>query len=134
MKQSAGLPTRAILIVDDNDQVREMVAAVLDRFGWAVKQAASAEEAAIVMAADNARIALALVDVILYQTDGLSLARMLRTNYPHIQIVLLSGQLSEESRWRVSEEGFRFLPKPFTLEQLRGVVTDILGSPGPKPV
>jgi DNA-binding response OmpR family regulator len=59
----------------------------------------------------------------------MSLSRQLRDEYPRLAIVLLSGQLNDESRWVVSGEGFRFLPKPFNLPQLKDVVVEMLGEP-----
>jgi two-component system cell cycle sensor histidine kinase/response regulator CckA len=98
--------------------------------GWSSQCAGSAEEATAMMARHHEKVGLALVDVMLPDMDGMSLARELRGRYPHLEIVLLSGQLNDESRWIVSDEGFRFLPKPFSLDQLRDVVAEILGDPG----
>lgn len=107
-----------------------MIATLLARLGWTTRQAANGAEALARMEVAPAAVGLALVDVILPDTDGMSLARQLRARHPRLAIVLLSGQLNDESRWIVSEEGFRFLPKPFSLEQLRDVVADILGDSG----
>ncbi len=106
-----------------------MIVALLARLGWKTQQAANGAEAVNVMKANHAAIGMALVDVILPDTDGMSLARQLRDEYPRLAIVLLSGQLNDESRWIVSAEGFRFLPKPFSLPQLRDVVAEMLGDP-----
>jgi DNA-binding response OmpR family regulator len=63
--------------------------------------------------------------------DGMSLARKLRASYPRLGIILVSGQLNDESRWIVSEDGFQFLPKPFNLTHLRDAVVSVLGEPQP---
>jgi CheY-like chemotaxis protein len=131
----AGNVAREILVIDDHPEAREMIVALLTRLGWKTRQAANGAEALSVMKAGHAEIGLALVDVILPDTDGMSLARQLRDEYPRLAIVLLSGQLNDESRWIVSDEGFRFLPKPFSLPQLRDVVAEMLGDPdAPDPV
>jgi CheY-like chemotaxis protein len=120
---------REVLVIDDHAEARDVIALLLDRLGWPVRSAATGREAISIMTAQHATVALALVDVILPDTDGMSLARELRDRYPRLAIVLLSGQLNDESRWIVSEEGFRFLPKPFSLPQLRDVVAEMLGEP-----
>ncbi|HSI08904.1 MAG: response regulator [Rariglobus sp.] len=130
-----GKVPREVLVIDDHPEAREMIIALLARLGWKTRQAADGAEAVGVMKAGHAEIGLALVDVILPDTDGMSLARQLRDEYPRLAIVLLSGQLNDESRWIVSDEGFRFLPKPFSLPQLRDVVAEMLGDPdAPDPV
>jgi DNA-binding response OmpR family regulator len=118
---------REILVIDDHAEVREMIVTLLSRLGWQTRQAATGAEALSAMATARGTVALALVDVILPDTDGMSLSRQLRAEYPRLEIVLLSGQLNDESRWVVTAEGFRFLPKPFNLTQLRDVVAGVLG-------
>jgi CheY-like chemotaxis protein len=120
---------KEILVIDDHLEAREMIVALLSRIGWKTHQAADGAAALGAMKAHHATVGLALVDVILPDTDGMSLARQLREEYPRLAIVLLSGQLNDESRWIVSAEGFRFLPKPFSLPQLRDVVAEMLGDP-----
>lgn len=122
-----GGAAREILIIDDQEDAREMLVALLGRMGWATQRASCGREALAVMAAHQDTVGLALVDVILPDFDGISLARELREKYPRLGIVLLSGGLNDESRWIVSEEGFRFLPKPFKLRELQDVVADMLG-------
>lgn len=124
---------REILVVDDHPEARELIVLLLTRLGWKTHVAANGAQALAVMKASHAEIGLALVDVILPDIDGMSLARRLRDGYPRLAIVLLSGQLNDESRWIVSDEGFRFLPKPFSLAQLRDVVAEMLGDPDVPP-
>jgi DNA-binding response OmpR family regulator len=125
----AGKIPREILVIDDHLEAREMIVELLVRMGWKARQAGDGAEALSAMKAHHTSIGLALVDLILPDTDGMSLARQLREEYPRLAIVLLSGRLSDESRWIVSEEGFRFLPKPFTLQQLKDVVAEMMGNP-----
>jgi DNA-binding response OmpR family regulator len=125
----AGRVPQGVLVIDDHAEVREMIVALLARLGWGGRQAADGAEGLALMEAAQAEIGLALVDVVLPDTDGVSVARQLRARYPRLAIVLLSGRLNDESRWVVSEDGFRFLPKPFALEQLRDVVAEALGDP-----
>lgn len=111
-----------------------MFSVALGRLGWTVRLACSGEEAMTLMETAHPMIGLALVDVVLPGVDGVSVARRLRKAYPNLGIVLVSGQLREESRWIVSEEGFKFLPKPFSLRDLRDVIVEVLGDPDQPPV
>ncbi len=95
---------------------------ILRQAGWLVDEATSGEEALALMEDRGASVELALIDMILPGMDGSCLARRLRELSPGIGIVLLSGILEDEMRRVISPEGFRFLPKPFTLAELIEVV------------
>lgn len=120
---------REILVVDDQPDVRAVLRGMLERVGWRVLTAASREEALVLVADPRSGVVLALVDVILPGTDGVSLALELQQVRPRLEILMLSGRLNDESRWIIRERGYRFLAKPFGYEQLRDVVADILGEP-----
>lgn len=118
---------REILVIDDQPEAREMIGLSLQRLGWVVHLAANAADAMAIMKASHGSLGLALVDVVMPDMDGMSLARRLRAAHPRLGIILVSGKLNDESRWIVSEEGFRFLPKPFKLRQLGDMVASVLG-------
>lgn len=124
---------REVLVVDDHTDTRETVGLLVKRLGWPVRLAASGEEALALLAERRGAAGVALLDVMLPDTDGMSLARRLRGLYPQLAIVMMSGQLNDESRWIVSEEGFRFLPKPFSAVQLRDMIAETLGDAEPEP-
>lgn len=121
---------REILVVDDQPEVRAIVREMLERAGWVVRAADTSASALEILAERGESIGLALVDIILRESDGLSLARELRRMRPKLAIVMLSGRLNEESRWIVHENGHHFLPKPFSFAELRDTVATILGDPG----
>lgn len=116
-----------VLVVDDDAETREAVAILVKRLGWRVLLAESGKEALATAAARATSIRMVLIDVILADIDGMSLARRLRSQYPRLAVVMISGQLNDESRWVVSEEEFRFLPKPFSAVQLRDMIAEMLG-------
>lgn len=101
--------------------------------GWQVCTAGNREEALARLGSGGGRVGLALVDVMMPDSDGISLATALRQAQPGVEIVMLSGRLNEESRWVVNEHGHRFLPKPFGCDELRDVVESILGEPPARP-
>lgn len=118
---------REVLVIDDDAGTRDTIAFALQQLGWTPRVAKSGEEAKAVMAAFADTVGLALVDVVLPDIDGLTLARYLHGAHPKLKIVILSGRLVHESRWIVSEEGFKFLAKPCSLRDLRDAVAEMLG-------
>jgi CheY-like chemotaxis protein len=81
-----------ILVVDDEQPIRELVTRVLERRGHRViacSNAASALEAA-------GPVDLLLVDLVLPEVNGRELAETLRKRWPNLPVILMSGYLSEE--------------------------------------
>ena len=110
-----------ILVVEDEEGVRRFAVRALQRRGFFVSQAASAEEALQLLEKnpDARKIALLLSDVIMPGIDGPQLAMRLRKTHPGIRVLFMSGYESGKFR-EVLENGNRveFLAKPFSLKQL----------------
>jgi two-component system cell cycle sensor histidine kinase/response regulator CckA len=130
-RPSAQRTQSEILVVDDQAEVRVVLQDMLERLGWSVRTAGGPDEALGILAERADAIGLALIDVMMPDCDGVSLALRLRQIHPSLAVVLLSGMLKEETRWVISEQGFRFLPKPFALAELRAVVTEVMGEARP---
>src|SRR4051794_6257280 len=99
-----------ILVVEDNDQVREFAVSLLGELGYRVVSAASAEEALLVLDRGEA-IDIVFSDVVMPGLSGVDLAKIARGKQPDLPIVLASGY-SEEI---VAGAGasFDFVRKPY---------------------
>lgn len=111
-----------LLVVDDQPEICRMVSLVLGQSGWNVIEVASGADALAAVRESGARISLALIDMVLPDMAGSSLALRLREFSPALSVVMVSGWLGAEMISVVSAEGYRFLPKPFTLDELTGIV------------
>jgi two-component system, cell cycle sensor histidine kinase and response regulator CckA len=80
-----------ILVVDDDDGVRRLAAAILTRHGYRVDAVASAEEALEVLDALETRPHLVLSDVVLTGISGWQLASLLLDVHPGTRVLLMSG-------------------------------------------
>jgi two-component system, cell cycle sensor histidine kinase and response regulator CckA len=109
-----------VLVVDDEESVREVAVQVLQRGGFKVDSAASGEEAITHLRAAVADYHLILLDFSMPQRDGVAVLRSLRELKPKVPVIMMSGISEEEARQRMQGLHFdAFLPKPFTLTQLR---------------
>ena len=119
-------PTRAqarrVLVVEDNNDVREMLEAVLATEGHEVGSAA--DGGAALEAAARLRPDVAIVDIGLPGTDGYQVARALRAQHgPRLRLIALTGYGLAEDRKRSSESGFEaHLVKPVDLVRLAALV------------
>ena len=107
-----------VLVVDDDPAIRLLCRVNLELDGHAVKEAGTLEDARDAMAAEN--FDLVILDVHVAGSDGRDLLAELRTNKPDLPVALLTGTADRSDL--ISERADALIPKPFTLEQLRGTV------------
>jgi CheY-like chemotaxis protein len=111
---------RHILVVDDEEEVRQALAETLVDFGYVVVTAASGEEALPVLVNDRG-VGLVITDVRMPGMSGLELADEIRRRWPEVKVVLISGYFLPESTPQ------SFLKKPFHMKELASVVRSKLG-------
>jgi excisionase family DNA binding protein len=108
-----------ILLVDDDERVRELVRVNLEFEGYTVREAGSADEG--LAAIDDAQPDLILLDVMMPQVDGWEMLRRVQELHGvgAIPVVMFSGQVDDRSRDEAAERGAQgFVGKPFDLQQL----------------
>jgi signal transduction histidine kinase len=119
------LRDRAVLIVDDEEDVRNYVAAVFRMSGSDVHCAASAHEALSML--ERNRVDVVVSDIGMPGTDGYELLRQIRERWP-LPVVALTAYARAEDRQKAMEAGFAaFVPKPVEPATLRSEVARALG-------
>ncbi len=106
-----------VLVVDDDEGVRDYLGAVLERRGYEVRSAATGEDA--IAQALESPPDLVTLDVMLPGIDGLEALRRLKQALPAIPVIMLSGHAparAGDEALRLGAEGF--LRKPFDPEDL----------------
>ncbi|MEJ7926629.1 PAS domain S-box protein [Sphingobium sp. AN641] len=98
-----------VLLVEDNDAVRDVGTAMLEDLGYTVVGANCAEEALTLLQTHS--VDLLLTDVVMPGRSGISLARMVRKSHPTLPILLASGYSEEIISGSATE--FELLRKPF---------------------
>lgn len=107
-----------VLIVDDDERLREFVRVNLEMDGYEVREAASAEEG--LAALEEEPPDLILLDVMMPQMDGWEMLRRVheRHGVDTIPVIMFSGKVDEASE-RAQEKGVKaFIGKPFDPQQL----------------
>ena len=108
-----------ILVVDDEDSVRQIMRSSLEHFGFQVTQARGGAEALETARASPGKFSLAIVDIQMPGLDGIQTIAALRRMSPDLPIIASSGFASLENRDNAAANGVRhFLDKPFTVETL----------------
>ena len=125
-------PRRAetVLIVEDEEIVRELVCQVLSEQGYDVLCAANGAEALRMNAERRGTsIALLITDVVMPQMGGLELSRQLTTLRPELRVLYVSGYSEDDMNEQgVLSPDVEFLEKPFTPQAILKKVREILTS------
>jgi two-component system cell cycle sensor histidine kinase/response regulator CckA len=120
--------TGRVLLVEDEDSVRNFAARALSRQGYEVLEAGTGIEAIEVMEREKGKVDIVVSDVIMPEMDGPSLLKELRKDNPHLKFIFVSGYPDDAFKKSLDEnEAYAFLPKPFTLPQLAAKVKEQLG-------
>jgi PAS domain S-box-containing protein len=129
-------PLATILLVDDEDLVREVVAAGLEEHGHAVLRAPDGA-AALAMVEAGARVDLVLSDYTMPGLDGLSLIREIRRRRPDVPALLLTGNAGDDAQTAAVVMGgagrgeFSLLRKPVTADEVASRVAALLRAAQP---
>jgi PAS domain S-box-containing protein len=121
--------TETILVVEDEEAVRELIREILELKGYTVLEAGSPHEAMSICDAHDRPIDLVITDVIMPGMNGTVLAGRLRSRLPHVKIIYMSGYTDAgivDSGLLAS--GHAFLQKPLTAESLARKVREVLES------
>jgi PAS domain S-box-containing protein len=112
--------THRVLLVEDNEAVGDFARGLLQELGQVVTWVQNGEAAVEMLTKAAGKFDLVFSDVIMPGMNGLDLARLIRTRWPELHVVLTSGYsdvLAEDA-----DHGFPLLRKPYSLDGLRGML------------
>ncbi len=125
---SGGRGPKTILVVEDEPVVRSMVQRALRTDGYEVVLAIDGEQALELYDERGGRFDAVLLDLGLPGKDGESVFHQLRKHVPTLPVLVTSGYtLASATRHIEASENTRFLQKPFSLEDLRKSIRQLLG-------
>jgi excisionase family DNA binding protein len=122
-REQAG-PT--VLVVDDDDHMREYMRASLELEGYTVLEAGTADEGMAVLEGEQPP-QLILLDVMMPGMDGWGMLQRIQERHGSIPVIMFSGQVDERSAQHAEERGASaFVGKPFDPQQLIDQAKQIL--------
>jgi PAS domain S-box-containing protein len=122
--------SETLLLVEDQDSVRELVGQQLRGLGYTVLEATDGPAAIEVAASRNGDLDLLLTDVVLTGMNGRELHERLSRDYGKMRVLYMSGYANDVlANHGLSEEGVEFLQKPFDGRTLAAKVREVLQKP-----
>jgi CheY-like chemotaxis protein len=131
-------PEGALLIIEDNADVREALTEALEADGWRVLAAADGHTGVQLFRQHGAEIVLVILDLMMPDLDGAQVLQALRAINPTVKVIISSGyNESEGRRWLAERDRGRhdgvgqptaFLHKPYTLGNLLALVRRVASS------
>jgi len=115
-----------VLLAEDDEGLRRLVSQVLERNGYLVLEADSAEQAIKLAASFEGTIDLLLSDVVMGELSGIELAANLQGANPSLRVVLMSGSADESILEELLAGSSAFLAKPFRPSALIDQIHELL--------
>ncbi|MGD0251451.1 MAG: PAS domain S-box protein [Verrucomicrobiota bacterium] len=116
-----------VLVVDDEEPIRNLAQRALERFGYRVLLAADGSEAVSLYAPRRNEIDVVITDMVMPVMDGPATIAALKIINPEVKIVGSSGLASDGGMARARDAGVRhFIPKPYTTEAMLNTLHEAL--------
>ena len=121
---------KTILLVEDEDMLRGLIREMLEIKGYQVLEACQGMEALSLLQERGGFVDLILTDVVMPHMSGSELVERLRKDRPDLKVIFMSGYTGANNasiNKSLEMPGMAFLQKPFRLNNLVGVVEELLG-------
>jgi PAS domain S-box-containing protein len=116
-----------VLLVEDDDMVRRMTAAILKKIGYSVVLAESPMEALAVVEKEATLIDLLITDVVMPKMSGTELASKINKIKPEVKVLFMSGYTENVIVCQgVLKEGIHFVQKPFSMNDFAKKVREAI--------
>ena len=124
-----GKETETILIVEDEDPIRDMVGEYLQQNGYTVLQAQNGQEALQIAERYRGLIHLLITDLVMPELGGRELAERLKRLRPRTKLLFTSGYVDAVRSEPACEQPAMILQKPFALSALAKKIREVLDHP-----
>ncbi|MBD3287985.1 PAS domain S-box protein [candidate division KSB1 bacterium] len=116
-----------VLVVEDDERVRNFIIKVLRKNNYKVFYAESAAEATKIFTSENREFILVFSDVVLPDRNGINLIEDFLSKKPDLKVILSSGYSDRKSQFHeIKEKGYAFLQKPFDIKDLLNTIQNVL--------
>ena len=116
---------KSVLVVDDEEMVREAISGILSLSGYDVIQAKDGLDGLLKYQASRAKIIMAIIDINMPMMDGAMLSNVIKGADPLTKIILISGHVEQPPPEANADA---FLLKPFLSKDLQALILQVLAA------
>jgi PAS domain S-box-containing protein len=117
----------ALLLAEDNDTVRKLTCAILEKGGYSVTCAGNGKEALEELERLGGSVVLLVTDVVMPDMNGRELYRAALSRYPHLKVLYMSGYAEDLIADRgLLDPGVSLIQKPFTVQSLLSMARKVI--------
>jgi DNA-binding NtrC family response regulator len=114
-----------ILLIDDEEPVREAMSLLLKSAGYRINSCGSGKSAFQLLA--NEQFDIVITDLFLPDVNGIDILKKVKELSPVIEVILITGHASAETAVRAMKEGaFDYITKPLNFEELRVIIEKVI--------
>lgn len=129
LKHKALSGAETILLVEDDEGVRDFTATTLKNFGYTIIEAINGRKAIEILKRNKQGVDLLITDIIMPEMNGQELAKRLENIIPLNRVLFVSGYTFDHLKQDGAlEEGINFLQKPYSIHDILSKIRDILNS------
>lgn len=116
-----------VLIVEDDPSISDLSGRMIQKMGYRVMLAESADKAIVMIEDEGLRPELVISDVVMPGLSGLELAAIIRYKHPEMKVILMSGYTEQViMKHGEMDPNIPFLHKPFTRQELQDRITQVM--------
>lgn len=119
-----GNPGRRVLVVDDDTQFLDALVDTVNSLGYRAEGVSNCDAALSALRREPAEMVIA--DVSMPRMNGFDLLKVLKRNYPHMPVVMMTGHnLSEPAAATIRDRADAYLTKPFRRDRIKTVLSQL---------
>jgi signal transduction histidine kinase/CheY-like chemotaxis protein len=119
---------RTVLVVEDEDVVRQVACDIIRRGGYKVIEASSAQAALEVCGQSKDEIDVVLTDLVMPKMNGPELVKRLAEDHPKVSVIFMSGYTSDAAIAQGLDAKMAFVQKPFSPKVLLQTIQDVMNT------
>ena len=118
---------KKVLVIDDEDGIRNMFRIILKRSGYDVLEANRAKEGLAIL--DREDIDVVMLDIMMPGMSGMECLGVITKKYPELPVIMVTGVINVDSTMEANEKGaFDYLVKPAKKNEILDVISRALDS------
>ena len=119
--------TETILVIEDEDSLRNLAKRILEKSGYKVITASDGEQGFHIFKKNKEHIDLIITDILMPELNGIDMIDKIKKSYPNLPVIFMSGYTENALlQYNLKELQSKFIPKPFTPQMLAKKVSEIL--------